>query len=182
MPPKSRLSSALVSSDFLDDRGSVTDMYADGFECPVCGRWIAAGEVVVRSEVHRSVSYRPPVSTFSWEPICLGCAQSGAFVAKPGVKPSKKVVAKEHHPDGEVCVCVTCGWSVILKEDSRRRVPTCSTACRAKHYNQAAVRPPKRQECAGCGDPFEGRADARYCSSACRQRAYRLRTADGPAR
>ncbi len=27
--------------------------------------------------------------------------------------------------------------------------------------------------CNGCGKPIEGRADRRWCSSACRQRAYR---------
>ena len=35
--------------------------------------------------------------------------------------------------------------------------------------------------CAGCGRPFEARADAKFCSSACRQKAYRQRavTVDG---
>lgn len=35
--------------------------------------------------------------------------------------------------------------------------------------------------CEQCGDPFEGRADASYCSPACKQRAYRDRR-DGTAR
>jgi hypothetical protein len=29
--------------------------------------------------------------------------------------------------------------------------------------------------CPGCGQPMGGRADRRWCSSACRQRAYRRR-------
>jgi predicted nucleic acid-binding Zn ribbon protein len=33
-----------------------------------------------------------------------------------------------------------------------------------------------RHTCASCGRPFVGiRADARYCSNACKQRAYRQR-------
>ncbi len=32
--------------------------------------------------------------------------------------------------------------------------------------------------CNGCGKPIEGRADRRWCSSACRQRAYRHRVVD----
>lgn len=31
--------------------------------------------------------------------------------------------------------------------------------------------------CPGCGGQFDARADARYCSAACRQRAYRKRAA-----
>jgi predicted nucleic acid-binding Zn ribbon protein len=42
-----------------------------------------------------------------------------------------------------------------------------------------------RPACAACGRPLPGaRADARHCSAACRQRAYRARRASraGPAR
>ena len=31
--------------------------------------------------------------------------------------------------------------------------------------------------CTECGDPFEGRSNAAYCSAACRQKAYRKRNA-----
>lgn len=37
-----------------------------------------------------------------------------------------------------------------------------------------------RHDCEQCGGQFLGRADARYCSSACRQRAYRERQIKGP--
>jgi hypothetical protein len=33
--------------------------------------------------------------------------------------------------------------------------------------------------CRWCGDRFAGRSDARYCSGACRQAAYRKRKRDG---
>jgi hypothetical protein len=33
--------------------------------------------------------------------------------------------------------------------------------------------------CRWCGDRFSGRVDARYCSDACRQAAYRKRKRDG---
>lgn len=32
-------------------------------------------------------------------------------------------------------------------------------------------------QCQACGTVFRGRADARYCSNACRQKAHRTRTA-----
>jgi hypothetical protein len=36
--------------------------------------------------------------------------------------------------------------------------------------------------CAECGTELAGRADAAYCSSACRQRAYRRRNRNDPSR
>lgn len=168
---------------FLRSRlGSVTDMYSDLSVCPLCDSQIGAGETVVRSRVSRGITYRPPVREVAWEPICVRCARRGSFVVNEVTQEPawKGARARHHYPDGEVCVCVTCGRSVILKPDPRRAVPTCSTVCRSKHYNQDAVRVPTSHECEGCGDEFEGRTDARYCSSACRQRAYRTRTADSP--
>lgn len=61
----------------------------------------------------------------------------------------------------------------------------CSEACKRKQASQryaaiarqrrAEARGPSRQ-CAVCGEPFEpARADARYCSPACKQKAYRVR-------
>ena len=61
----------------------------------------------------------------------------------------------------------------------RLRVPRCQTCDRA--YRAAAQRRRRRRArpdrtCSGCGEPFSpSRSDTRSCSSACRQRAYRLR-------
>jgi hypothetical protein len=47
----------------------------------------------------------------------------------------------------------------------------------AARRHRAEARGPSRP-CAECGEPFEAkRGDARYCSSACRQKAYRKRGA-----
>jgi hypothetical protein len=57
-------------------------------------------------------------------------------------------------------------------------VNACSENCRRAHY--AAVRRAKRKpparNCEVCEEQFEPkRSDARYCSNACRQDAYRTR-------
>ncbi|GAS93601.1 uncharacterized protein RMCC_0567 [Mycolicibacterium canariasense] len=40
--------------------------------------------------------------------------------------------------------------------------------------------PAQRLHCWQCGTTFYGRADAQYCGSACRQRAYRRRSQGDP--
>ena len=71
--------------------------------------------------------------------------------------------------------CVVCGVRVRLRPDKRRRVVVCSDTCRSRFY--AARRPVTVSvtHCEGCGAEMTGRSDRRYCSPACRQRAYRHR-------
>jgi predicted nucleic acid-binding Zn ribbon protein len=82
--------------------------------------------------------------------------------------------------------CEGCGRTV--HETERRwhaRHHFCSDACRRKHESQrsaaiarqrrAEARGPSRQ-CVVCNEAFEpARADARYCSPACKQKAHRDR-------
>ena len=75
--------------------------------------------------------------------------------------------------------CVHCQRTVF--HDAARRIPkhvVCSKECRQAVYYavvRARRRRPKR-DCSTCAEPFQPkRTDALYCSSACRQRAYRLR-------
>jgi hypothetical protein len=42
-------------------------------------------------------------------------------------------------------------------------------------------RPQSKPICKGCGQHFAARSNARFCSSACRQRAYRRRVTDNQA-
>lgn len=51
-----------------------------------------------------------------------------------------------------------------------------------RECRQAGRSRPAPRECAACGSTFTpSRADARYCSPACRQRAYRARRSGGAA-
>ena len=75
--------------------------------------------------------------------------------------------------------CVACGLHVIRNADVLLKRVTCSPACatslaRIRNGNRGSGRP-----CQTCGEPITtGRADSRYCGSACRQKGYRLRAKD----
>lgn len=72
--------------------------------------------------------------------------------------------------------CASCARLVVRASDPLLKRVTCSQSCntslsRSRNGNQGADRP-----CPECGDRIDtGRADSRYCSNACRQRAYRRR-------
>jgi hypothetical protein len=75
--------------------------------------------------------------------------------------------------------CASCGRSVHVAHDYRRRVRiVCSTRCRelARNTARRAQRHAARQRpCHTCGQPFAGRRDRVFCSTACRMRAWRQR-------
>jgi hypothetical protein len=78
--------------------------------------------------------------------------------------------------DGSRGTCEGCRRIVIRRSDRRyRRHTFCSDLCRWQVQAASRRIVPEPHPCAGCGDPVTARADARYCSSACRQRAYRAR-------
>jgi hypothetical protein len=82
--------------------------------------------------------------------------------------------------------CENCGRLVHNEYNRRSYIRTfCSTMCQSRWSSErqsALAREQRRQargvtkECASCGEHFEPtRADARYCSTACRMRAHRHR-------
>ena len=84
--------------------------------------------------------------------------------------------------------CAQCQRPLYLPRDRTwRRHPFCSGGCAREFYaaaqrNKRAERRPsgQRRNCATCGAPVTtGRADSRFCSSACRQKAYRKRVTAG---
>ena len=75
--------------------------------------------------------------------------------------------------------CEACGRPVVSRHRWDRLYVYCSERCSRRVYNRnrytrrAESRP---SDCSACGGPMSpSRSDARYCSSACRQRAYRQR-------
>jgi hypothetical protein len=87
--------------------------------------------------------------------------------------------------------CV-CGRVVMVEATPHQKVRIkyedatvyCGSACSTKGSNlrQAAIRAERRiaeRVMCPCGNPIEGRRGARYCSGACRQKAYRQHAASG---
>lgn len=100
----------------------------------------------------------------SGDPVCLNCANSWHLKISPGLEWRDYL----HN-------CLSCGR---IFYGSLRRLYCCEKC--GDRYRQARRRRPKALpqlvRCESCGREFEpSRADGRYCSSACRQRAYRVR-------
>lgn len=83
--------------------------------------------------------------------------------------------------------CQTCSRPVLNQVTRRvRRHTFCSDTCEKEYHiqRQAAERRRKadlEKRCPVCEEDFTaGRSDARYCSNACKQRAYRRRKAGKP--
>jgi hypothetical protein len=83
------------------------------------------------------------------------------------------------------CACGHCQRPLFVPCDGVwRRHPFCCRSCEVAFYSarQLAKRARAPQPCPVCVQPFKGaRADSKYCSSACRQKAYRHRAAAEPA-
>lgn len=143
-------------------------------KCPICSDWIADDEPMSRQQV----LYRQGRRRWArWQPVCLSCLEGRAGnLSSPDER--VQVFANRSGLEVEPAPCAHCGLPVHLTPDARRKVPTCSDLCRSRHLGRARtpVEPAVTPTCEGCGDDMTGRADRRYCSSACRQRAYRRRT------
>ncbi|CAN5766886.1 hypothetical protein BH24CHL8_BH24CHL8_11760 [soil metagenome] len=68
--------------------------------------------------------------------------------------------------------CGACGRAVCLQGGRRPVTLFCSERCAGRIYRMHRRRP---IACGQCGMAATRRSDARYCSDACRQRAYRRR-------
>ena len=80
--------------------------------------------------------------------------------------------------EGTVGDCEGCGIYVRLPHAPHRKVFACSTACRMKRYQHHTVER-SVTTCERCDQTFTARRGAHFCSSACRQSAYRNRHLPG---
>jgi hypothetical protein len=85
----------------------------------------------------------------------------------------EKWLAGEPYPPPYVSPCVYCG-DLVAYGFSGPIPKFCNSVCRSRHYSRyVAKRAPTA--CGTCGKVFmPERSSARYCSGACRQKAYRL--------
>jgi len=92
--------------------------------------------------------------------------------------------------DSEPQPCQVCERGVVNRVSEARlergwRHVFCSRDCERRYFQDRQRRIRRRtldldKTCDGCTEPFTAaRSDARYCSPACRQRAYRLRAEAG---
>ncbi|MEH0627903.1 hypothetical protein [Streptomyces stelliscabiei] len=75
--------------------------------------------------------------------------------------------------------CAACGQLVVRNGDPLLKRVTCSRSCSTSLTRSRNGGKGSGQPCETCGEPIAtGRADSRYCGSACRQKAYRRRARD----
>jgi hypothetical protein len=136
---------------------------------------------------------------WTWDPLFGSSYQRGWRCPEAG-EHHRNLYCEQCHPaQWKAVQCSGCERAVMLRphgnrsydyaayDDEDADVPErwprafCSQRCRSRvdHDKAATRRIQARQEhgphqCGGCGEVLDGRrADARYCSGACRQRAYR---------
>ena len=132
-----------------------------GLHCAKCERELTPNEPVWRAQMSLGRSMFGAGWYSAVAPYCKGC------------RPKYRQFQERPKP------CCGCGrpvrneWNAI-----RRRYTSCSEACsrRVGHYRARMLRAeaPGWRECAGCGSDFDpARTDAKFCSVACKQKAYR---------
>jgi hypothetical protein len=140
--------------------------------CATCQRKLPAGEPVWACVF----SYSAPVG-HSWTvaPVCEGCyAQRSPWgwrVHQLAGWHSQWAITGSY-------ACQGCGRPVHAH--AVRMARYCCQLCLRQARNRRRRRQPAQHRCQGCGRKFTGRADAAYCTPACRQRAYRQRLGGSP--
>lgn len=124
--------------------------------------------------------------------ICEPCYLRGRVDPATNMAPADSERTGDHfqwHPwptgRGELLPptpCEVCGLVVVRHGDPLLKRVTCSASCLTSlsdSRNAARGNKGSRRPCECCGTPITtGRADSRYCSSACRQKAYRRRSSN----
>jgi endogenous inhibitor of DNA gyrase (YacG/DUF329 family) len=144
------------------ERAAICNAQETGSSCARCERTIGPSEPV-------------------WRQItCLGRGFFGGW--RHTVAPHCEACKSEYRDFFIAAACESCGRPVHDERNTYRTF--CSEQCRHAG-NLAAARDERRRArgatraCEPCGDQFEPtRSDSRFCSSACRQAAYRRRSAD----
>jgi hypothetical protein len=142
-----------------------------GVFCTDCRRLFGDGDVAYRKRGKPGWNPGPqPLGLF-----CHGCVSKWHS--------SWLRAASEPTPCAGECGVLVSGWyrySYYSSNYEREGEPlhtTCSARC-AERARNARRRKSTPTACASCGETFTPqRSDARYCSPACRQRAYRERAA-----
>jgi hypothetical protein len=125
-------------------------------QCPRCQRSLAKEDPVIR--IRARSDYRRPAPVVG----CLVCSEAWAD--------SRSARCVEYP-------CEHCGRPVLIRGNKIKRI-ACSPYCRGQLDNALArarrAKDRREHSCQICSAPFDpSRRDAKYCSNACRQRAYR---------
>ncbi len=151
--------------------------------CGQCGRGLEDGEAVyIAPKVYTGLATLVRLPHFERAPVCGACAPMD-ITERTGTRAATAYDLLVDEP------CGACGRPVVLRTTrglyTRRRDVFCCERCRWTYYNGLRnERNARAREkvCEGCGEGFTAtRRDAKTCSAACKQKAYRLRKKGGAA-
>ena len=126
--------------------------------CAECGNALAADAAIFRVKLYLGLGLFGG-HRYGIYPVCSECAE------------------EEDYPT-RWQKCDSCGRDVRQPDWQPRKHNFCSDVCGAKFYREQRKALPEPIECETCGEFFEpARSDAKTCSPACRQKAYRKRWA-----
>lgn len=151
-------------------------------ECPICRTPITTEAPAVHVRLEHRKSRRTGWGRRLYDSlVCSECSVTQNAESADGLT---KIWGRAFIDDWIQADCMGCGLPVMLRPNPRRKVDVCSGSCRGKYY--AARKPVEvavTHVCYECGQQMQGRADRKYCSPACRQKAYRegsvMRMVDG---
>jgi hypothetical protein len=158
----------------------------EGQACAQCGRDFADGETVyVRPavvpvwDVQAMKTGRASRRGTRAAPHCAGCSSFQIQSIDSWNTPERN----RSYGRWAAFPCDGCARPIFGELGFKwKTIKACSQRCRQRVRATArhAARPLRQQEpCTVCGQPFAARGNARTCSSACRQKAYRQRRATG---
>ncbi len=166
-------------ADSMDTKQPVTP-------CPRCRKPLLPGEPIYY--LHPKDSHR------ATEPCCPACftRQATPMIAAYGgsLDATKKAILARYGkvPNHQEFACVECQRPVWKRPRKANPRVFCTPDCSARFYNRKALRLRSKLKsllttCNACGGAIPGnrRGDVRYCSPACRQKAYRQRRQQGAA-
>lgn len=150
--------------------------------CPRCRKPLPPGEPVYY--LHPKYSFR------ATEPCCSDCftrqATSLIHIYGGSIDAAKKGILSRYGkvPNHQQFTCAECHRPVWKRPRKANTRVFCTPDCSARFYNKKALQiktsnlKVQLNICNACGSSIQGnrRGDVRYCSPACRQKAYRQRT------
>lgn len=132
--------------------------------------WCAYWSAYLGKYIHRVYAARclncSPIDSLRWHPVRDGLWTDAKYYL-------------DYWMEG---ACKTCGRTVFKEARYMRRHFFCCRKCEENYWSRRRQKQKERKVCEVCGEPFTAaRGDAKTCSAACKQKAYRLRRKEGSA-
>lgn len=160
-----RAATTMSSRNVTDEKSSDNSTLSkrNGLVCARCDRKLDDGEMVTRLNLGR------PLGACCWTPV-----SHKVSVMEIGSRSFSYTDSRWYFPPKP---CEGCGRPVVYQANHRQRKHAfCCERCEGVYRWRLVKAQRSTPTCATCSQPFEPkRTDAKHCSPACKQKAYRKR-------